>query len=105
LGGIALYAGGGSTGAGELVAEGTYDNKGQTAKWEIRNRDGVLVAYVQFPGNPMTEIASQGTLESLGQLIDSRMREQGYLPPVGTGVDNGSGGGSSFSTRPVRAGA
>ena len=86
VGGVA-YAAKGSK-AGTVVAEGTYENKGQIAKWEIRELNGENTAYIQFPGNDWTEIATQGTLQALGQVIDSRMRENGFLPQPGVGMES-----------------
>lgn len=86
IGGVAVAMSGGET----VVAEGNYNNKGQTAKWKIAEKDDVLIAYIKFPENKWTEIAQQGTLESLGQVIDQRMRENGYLPEGQMNQDSSS---------------
>lgn len=77
---VAVTGGYSSKPDGKTIAEGTYDNKGQTASWKITETNGVLAAWIKFPDNAWANIASQGGQEQLMLLIDSRMRENGYLP-------------------------
>jgi hypothetical protein len=82
LGGGLLVGGALAIGAAsdKILDKGTYENKGKIAKWKITEPEtGVFAGFVKFPGEEWDEIA-QGGVDSLRELIDQRMRTQGYLP-------------------------
>lgn len=64
----------------KILDKGTYENKGLIAKWKITEpEDGVFAGYVKMPGEGWDELG-QGGVDGLRELIDQRMRAQGYLP-------------------------
>lgn len=91
IGAVVAVAGGygGNRPTGKVVDEGMYDNKGQTAYWKI---NGVLAAWIKFPDNDWANLASQGGQEQLMLIIDSRMKENGYLPVEESSFQQGNTG-------------
>lgn len=79
--GVAVLGGGAAllAGSDKIAQSGTYENKGKIAQWKITDTKGVFTAFIKFPGQSWDELG-MGSLESLGELIDQRMRTQGYLP-------------------------
>lgn len=77
VGGAAVALGAASD---KILDKGTYENKGLIAKWKITEPEsGVYAGFVKMPGEGWDELA-QGGVDGLRELIDQRMRTQGYLP-------------------------